>query len=330
MFRKGAKQVGWWQVSADTLATGRFVISPLAESIACLRTLHESRAGDPAARAWLSEHRPAYRARLANDPVTALLVPAILGPNWTADFVTPPPAGEGDADLASELAAVRRTSPAAALADVRLALRGPVPDALNRDDLPALTASLLDWVWQEAVLPYWQRRRRILEADIVARTAKLSQHGWAAALDDMRPGMRWLGNGRLQINILDYPPRDISGARLFFVPVTPSFGWTAWDGPHRYAICYPCSGVLAQQVRAAQAPAALSALLGAGRAAVLTRLDTPKSTTQLVALTGQGLGSVGRHLQILLAASLIQRRRAGRSVLYYRTDAGEAVVAAQR
>jgi len=49
-----------------------------------------------------------------------------------------------------------------------------------------------------------------------------------------------------------------------------------------------------------------------------------------VALTGQGLGSVGRHLKVLLDARLVQRRRAGRSVLYYRTAAGEALLEAQQ
>jgi DNA-binding transcriptional ArsR family regulator len=44
---------------------------------------------------------------------------------------------------------------------------------------------------------------------------------------------------------------------------------------------------------------------------------------------GQGLGSVGRHLKILLDARLIRRRRDGRSVLYDRTPAGEVLVGAQ-
>src|ERR1700678_1521068 len=70
-------------------------------------------------RAGLAQRAPAGLPRPARrppgDPVTALLGPALLLPNWTADFVTPPPAGEDDADIASELAAVRRTSPAAAL-----------------------------------------------------------------------------------------------------------------------------------------------------------------------------------------------------------------------
>ena len=49
-----------------------------------------------------------------------------------------------------------------------------------------------------------------------------------------------------------------------------------------------------------------------------------------MALTGQRLGSVGRHLKVLLDARLIQRRRAGRSVLYYRTAIGETLLETQQ
>ena len=52
-------------------------------------------------------------------------------------------------------------------------------------------------------------------------------------------------------------------------------------------------------------------------------------TTQLVALTGQRLGSVGGHLKVLRDANLLERRRAGKSVLYYRSPAGDALVQAQ-
>jgi DNA-binding transcriptional ArsR family regulator len=145
----------------------------------------------------------------------------------------------------------------------------------------------------------------------------------------MRPGLRWLGEGRLQINAYENPPREISGAQLLFVPVTPEAGWVAWDEPHRYAVMYPCSGALAEPGRRAAAPETLGALLGPARAAILMLLVTPKSTTQLVALTGQRLGSVGRHLQILRAAGLLERRRVGRSVLYRRSPAGDLLVRIQ-
>jgi hypothetical protein len=39
--------MGWWKVSADTLAASRFVISPLAETTASLITLHQRTAAHP-------------------------------------------------------------------------------------------------------------------------------------------------------------------------------------------------------------------------------------------------------------------------------------------
>ena len=321
--------MGWWQVNADTLAGSRFVFSPLAEATASLIVLERGVADHPGERTWLDTHQPAYRDRLAGDPVAALLVRAALGRHWIADFLTVTPAGAGEPTFGDELARVRERSPETARADLTVSLGGPLPARLHRSDLPERAADLLEWVWTETVLPYWPRRRRIMEADVVARTRELSTGGWAAALADMRPGMRWLGEGRLQINAHDYPPRKIAGAQLLFVPVTSRQGWVSWDAPHRYAVIYPCSGVLAE-AGPAPVPEALGTLLGPGRAGVLVLLDTPKSTTQLVALTGQGLGSVGRHLKVLLDARLVQRRRAGRSVLYYRTAAGETLLEAQR
>ncbi|MFF0863579.1 ArsR/SmtB family transcription factor [Nonomuraea sp. NPDC003560] len=320
--------MGFWQVDADTLADGRFVLSPLAETIAALKTLDRAVAAHPGEDAWLAAHLPAYRAGQAADPVTALLVRAALGRTWNATFLTPTPEGEGEAAFEEEVASVRDTPPEQARADLVESLGGPVPAVLRRDDLPARMAARLEWVWRETVLPAWPRRRRIIEADVTARAARLGRGGWAAALDGMRPGLRWLGDGRLQINAYDHPPRDLAGARLMFVPVTPRQGWVSWHGSRRCAIVYPCSGPLAD-VGPPPAPQALGRLLGGARAGVLVLLDTPKSTTQLVALTGQGLGSVGRHLKVLLDAGLVGRVRAGRSVLYGRTPVGEDLVRAQ-
>jgi DNA-binding transcriptional ArsR family regulator len=321
--------VGWWRVGADTLAASRFVISPLAETTASLLTLHQGTAAHPGEKTWLDAHRPAFRERLAGDPVTAMAVRAALGRRWIADFLAPAPLGEGEQSFSEELAPIRDTPREHVLADLEVSLGGQVPAPLRRPDLAPRLADLLQWVWAGCVLPYWPRRRRILEADILARSARLSYGGWTAALDDLRPGIRWLGNGRLQINAYNYPPKNLSDAQLMFVPITTGRGWASLNEPDRYALTYPCAGVLAQ-ARQAPAPAPLTALLGPGRARILILLDTPKSTTQLVALTGLGLGSVGRHLKILLDARLVQRRRAGGSVLYSRTQPGDTLVNLQR
>jgi DNA-binding transcriptional ArsR family regulator len=320
--------MGWWKVSADTLAASRFVVSPLAEATATLMTLEQGPASYSGVRARLGEHQPAYRKRLAEDPITGAALRAALGRRWVADFLTPAPLGDGDRSFPDELALIRDTAPETVFADLETSLDGPLPAQLRRTDLAERLAGLVEWVWTECVQPAWPRRRRILEADILSRVARLGQGGWVAALDGMRPGISWLGDSRLQINAQTYPPRDISSAQLLFVPVTPGRGWVSWSEPSRYALTYPCAGVLAEAGEA-PAPAALSALVGPGRARVLVLLDTPKSTTQLVALTGLGLGSVGRHLQVLLESRLVERRRAGRSVLYWRTYPGDALVEAQ-
>lgn len=318
--------MGWWQVDADTLAGSRFVVSPLLETTAALFALEAGTAAHPAERTWLDAHLPAYRARLAGDPATAQLMRAVFGNHWIADFLSQAPTGEPQPSFADELARLRAVPDATARADLAVTARGPLPAALAAvADVPGLAADLLEWVWATAVLPYWPRRRRVLEADVIARTARVSRDGWAGAVGDMGRETRWLGGGRLQINAHANPPRDISGARLLFVPVTPRHGWVSWDIPHRYAVVYPCAGTLAYG-DSLPVPDALGRLLGPARAGVLVLLDTPKSTSQLVALTGQGLGSVGRHLRVLLDAGLAERRRAGRSVLYYRTAAGQVLV----
>ncbi|MEW1922337.1 ArsR family transcriptional regulator [Streptomyces sp. NPDC088360] len=327
--------MGWWQVNADTLAGSRFVVSPLAEATASLFLLERRSATHPGERAWLDAHLPAYRERLAAEPGLGDLVRAARGDRtrWIADFLTPTPTGEGDsssADFAEELARVRETPDATARAHLAVSFGGPLPAQLLRAGRFAeRLADLLEWVWTRTVLPRWPRVRTVIEADVVARTAQLSQGGWAEALNGMRPGMRWLGESRLQVNTHDYPPREISGARLLFVPVTPRQSWVSWDAADRYAVVYPCSGALADVDRAAAVPEPLGRLLGPGRATVLVLLAAPKSTSQLVTLTGQGLGSVGRHLRVLLDAGLVRRRRTGRSVLYFRTAAGEVLVEAQ-
>ena len=322
--------MGWWQVSADTLAGSRFVVSPLAETTASLLALERGTAAHPGERAWLDAHQSAYRRYAADKPVVPRLIRAAVARCWIPALITSAPAAEGEPEFRDELARISGMSDAATVADLATVIGATaLADCLRTPGLPGQASELLEWVWTQTVLPYWRHRRRIIEADIVARTAQLGQGGWAAALPDMHQGMRWLGEGRLQINAHDKPPREITGAQLLFVPVTPQVGWVSWDEPRRYAVMYPCSGTLADPGSRARTPGTLSALLGPARAAILVLLGTPKTTTQLVALTGQRLGSVGGHLKVLRDANLLERRRAGKSVLYYRSPAGDALVQAQ-
>jgi DNA-binding transcriptional ArsR family regulator len=319
--------MGEWRIAADVLARSRFVVSPLQETVATVVSLARGGAV-PGLRGWAAAERPAFRARLAVDPFAAMLVETAFRPTWIADFLITPPT-RSDRSFQDELRRVRETPTDVALADLALPA-GAVPAELAVPDLAARAAELLDWVWTRSVRPDWPRRRRLFEADIVARTQQLSARGWAGALAGMRPGLRWLGDGRLRINAYANPPRTLDDAELLFVPTTASGrGWVCWDEPERYAVIYPCSGTLADS-RTEAPPEALGRLLGPTRATILTELAAPSSTSQLVAATGFGLGSVGDHLKVLHDAGLVRRTRSGRSVLYYRTAVGDQLVASQR
>ncbi|CAL9387333.1 hypothetical protein SUDANB95_01180 [Actinosynnema sp. ALI-1.44] len=86
-----------------------------------------------------------------------------------ADFFRPTSsAGEG---FEGTVARVRATGAEQGRDDLRVSLRGPLPAVLERDDLPQRATALLTFVWRETVEPYRERRRRVPEADVVARTA---------------------------------------------------------------------------------------------------------------------------------------------------------------
>lgn len=313
--------MGYWRISTDGLARSRFTVSPLVETLAAMGTLAEG-SPPPGRQAWARQHRPGFVHRLAADPVAAAFVREAHRNRWIADFISAPPR-PGDRTIHDELRRIRRTPLESARRD--LSRHGPLDPALRGRDVSERCADMLEWVWTHTVRPDWPRVRQVLEADILSRTRRLASHGWAAALDGLRPGTRWLGDGRLQINSYDNPPRDITEAELVFIPCTSTRrGWVAWDEPDRYAIIYPCTGTLAD-AGTVKPSDALARLIGGNRAAVLMVLAEPRSTSQLVALTGYGLGSVGGHLKILLDADLVARRRYGRSVVYYRTELGDTL-----
>ncbi|GAA2156295.1 winged helix-turn-helix domain-containing protein [Kitasatospora kazusensis] len=320
--------MGLWLVDADVLARSRFVLSPLIETVAALGVLSDERP-EPWQRPWLAAHHPGYRRRLAGDEVARAWVDSVLRTRWMPEFVGMPPR-PGESAFEQELARLRATPPDVARADVALSCRGAAPPELDRDDLPDRIADLLEWVWEHTVRNDWPRRARIFEADIVGRIHRQGRHGWASAIEGLIPDLRWLGDGRLRINTADRPARDLAGAELVLIPSSARRGWVAWDLPGRYAVVYPASGLLVEPGPGTAVPAALGRLLGATRAELLVRLDPPGSTSQLAALTGLGIGTVGDHLKVLLDARLVDRRRSGASVLYYRTRVADQLLAEQQ
>lgn len=316
--------MGTWQISADLLARSRFVISPRIETVGALNDL--VRPSDPEGRALAAAHGEAFRAMLDEHPVRRVVLEHSWKPQWISDWLCLPPA-TGGRTFAEELDDVRDLGD-----DVMrecLAESSPtreLPDVLLADGLTEHGAELLDWVWTHVLATDWARRERILHADVVARTSRLATQGWAAVLHDLGRDREWVGDGHLRINHYDLPSRVLpDDADLFFVPVNHRARWVGWLLPRRYAVYYPVAGALARVD--AGAPDGLARLVGRNRARLLTAIATPSSTSGLAATTGLALGSVGDHLQVLLAAGLVLRRRSGREVLYWRTAVGDALVA---
>lgn len=322
--------MGAWRVTADLLATSRFVVSPLAETVAAMTVLDAP--SGPSQAAFRGANRAAYDEMLAAHPTRALVAGRCWRPRrgsrpgWMADVLTWPPVQPGlgfDSELADLAAAWDDARVRAALLEVdprRLPRR--MPD----EELASAVIGLLRWVWSATVQADWPRRERVLRADIVSRTAALATRGWTGVIPTLGARQEWLGDGRLQINGYDLPDRDLAGAEsLSFVPVHSNGSWVAWDEPHRYAIVYPVTGALVEP--AGKGPAGLARLVGDNRSRVLVALDEPRSTTGLVESLGLPLGSVGNHLRVLLDAGLVLRRRAGREVLYWRTALGDSLVA---
>ena len=72
--------------------------------------------------------------------------------------------------------------------------------------------------------------------------------------------------------------------------------------------------------------AALVGTLGRVRAQLLTVLDEPASSTELGVRFGVTTSAAGQHLRALRAAGLVSSTRYGRSVLYLRSELGNALV----
>lgn len=326
--------MGTWQVPSDLLARSRFTVSPLQETLAAVMVLDplRNRPVEPWQRAFRAAHQESFAAMLAAHPTRRDLLghasrPRRPGaPGWTADFLSMAPP-HADPTFEDEVAMLETWSEGAIRRELTWMHPGGLPASLRRGGLREETAALVRWVWTSAVAPDWPRRKRVLEGDILARTSRLSRHGWAGVVDGLSPGTEWLGDGLLRVNDYHWPSRDLSGATdLFLVPVHGSGSWVAWTPPLRYALVYPVTGAMAPVSRTATD--GLARLVGANRARLLTELQSPSSTSRLAVLTGLPLGSVGNHLRVLLEAGLVLRRRSGREVLYWRTALGDELCAA--
>jgi DNA-binding transcriptional ArsR family regulator len=315
--------------TADDLARTHFACSPLWEAIESLRMRQ-----DPGAAVVHAPFISASRERLEGFDISELLL-LVPTHGYIPDFLTPPPT-EALPSMETELERLRATPPERVRADVarRFAGRAPPRVAQPYLDRPERAldrlAALLNEYWQRALEPDWPRVRALLEREVDERARQQARHGAGSLLGDLHPAITWR-SGALRLRGARRPGRiDLGGRGLTVIPNV--FVWplacSLVAEPWPPAIVYPPRGVGALWApQDGDARAALEALLGRTRAAVLLGLRAPCSTTELARRMELTPGAVSLHLAVLHDAGLLVRERAGRSVLYHLSAIGEALLA---
>ena len=303
----------------------RFGISPLVEMTLSLRSFVDP-GRFPFHLPWL-RHTASVRSRLDEEALRAC-VDARL---WTLDFLSPTPTSPVG-DIGRELGALRSLDAAIVARDIAALHGDHPPEALTGDPGAAcdrIVAALTGY-WDLCFAPFWPRMRERLEADVVHRAREMSTSGLAGMFAGISDRIRLEGSVvtvRLTAATTDRRI-ETRGAGLTMVPSFFTKGGSVPiedDAPPM--IMYPCRGVGALWGRARPAsPRALVELIGSARTAVLLALDEPDSTTGLARRSGVTASAAGQHLRALREAGLLTSSRAGRSVLYERTDLGDALV----
>jgi DNA-binding transcriptional ArsR family regulator len=309
-------------LSAAAATQVRLAVSCLWEVLAGVRVLRDP--GVPAVhRSW------ADRARRALPPDSLLWHLVAPTGGWTPDFLTPPPSGLA-ADLAPELAGLRSTPHSAVRAELAALPSRSAPLRAMMDDpgagLDRLAGEIAAY-WAVAIAPDWPRMRALLDTEVQRQARRLAADGTARVLNELHERVRWTG-GTLHIDQPHCAAPDVPvGTGLILIPsvfVWPSvLSVTAGPVPQ---LAYPAHGVATLWERHDGTPEALGAVLGRGRARLLTEMATPLSTTELARRTGMSAGGVSQHLSTLRAAGLVVTHRQGRALLNARTSVADALL----
>jgi hypothetical protein len=317
-----------WRFTPDDVARIRFAFSPLFEVVLSLLVLR--------APASHSLHLPWVRATrpLLADLDLSELFALVPVRGATADFLTLPPASPLP-DFAEELQLVRATPPDRVVAELGEVPGLPEPAAERiRGDPEAAIGRLADTLqayWDIALAGHWPRIQALLAADVLWRSRRLAVGGTRALFEDLHETIAWQG-GRLSAADPFGYSGSLSGEGLLLVPAVMTWPRVRkMIEPYQPMLAYPARGIgTLWETGAPPASHALAALIGPTRAAMLTALAEPSSTTALARRLAITPGAVSQHLSVLLDAGMVTRSRVGRSVLYLRTRSGDTLAAASR
>lgn len=323
------------RLSVGDLGRTRFAYSPLAEIAESLYLL-SSRPAPLPHEGWLAAVRP----RL--DRVDMALLTAVVPHRpFIAGFFL-----RGAVDRSTT---VEQQLQALASSPVD-ALRRDLEQVWREDGFPPSLHDLLEdathgprrladalWdYWCVALEPHWSAMRGVLDDDVAHRASELTKRGLAGLLGDMHPELT-VKDDLLQIVKRRHPDHhedhELGGVGMLLVPsifVWPNLLFAA-DPSCPPTLTYPARGIGSMWGTTGSSTGeddTLGALLGRSRAAVLTSLAVPQSTTELALRLGQSPPAVSQHLSVLRRSALVVSWRSGRTVLYQWTALGASIVEA--
>jgi DNA-binding transcriptional ArsR family regulator len=313
----------------EDLARVRFAISPLWETAAAIRALRNPSVG--------SHHLPWVKRIRPHLKELDLSLPLALLPKtgYIADFLTPPPISPL-MSFEEEVEAIRATPADLIETDVMYLIQdGSPPEPLHPflDDPVGAANRLgdaLEAFWKVAMEPDWPRIQSLLEADILYRSRRLAEGGIDLLFADLHGEVSWGGEVLTIECMCAVPNLDLAGRGLVLVPTafSPHKTSAMTEEPWQPTLIYPARGVALLWEEAAPAPEALAKVLGRSRAALLTDLDAPRTTTDLALRLDMTPGGVSQHLAALKESGFVSARRNGRTVLYFRSELADQLVTA--
>lgn len=310
------------ELDARALGSTRFALSQchiVVDSLMMLRD--DAPAGQ---RAWTLRLRDTLRERRLGVVHALFSGPA----GYVPDFMAPhPPSYEQSLDEC--LHAIATAAPAQVGEELGLVLDQarragrtlprPLLRALGGGEqaLAEIVAGELAQVWRSALADRWPQLRARSEADIAYRAQGIVQHGISATLTALAPDVEFT-DGMLR---LPAPANALlSGTReLVLLPRVfghrPGVDTTRGANGPQAVVWYR----LRPTDAAGDASPQAHALLGPTRAAVLTDLSVPRSTSELAARQALSPSTVSYHLGILYRSGLVTKLRDTRNVMYRQT-----------
>jgi DNA-binding transcriptional ArsR family regulator len=313
------------ELDGPSLGKVRLAPSPALEATCWLRLTRNRGThqlfGDPG---------PAARWSL-RDPDVALVAQVLPGGSdgYVPDLLTPKPAASPlQSSFAAQLDVIEQTPDDELDLQLRTRFaREPMPaavrHAMGRGDLSRRMASGLQKFWRCCMVDGWPQLLTILNADARRRAMSVAEHGVGTMLNNLHPTIAWTGT-EVAVDLPWHERIAYHDAELVLVPT--ALGWPQVSvqlcDSTNAVLAYPAGGIGQRAVVAGGS----ASVLGATRAAILTALAVPRTTTELSGLLNLAASTVSYHLDLLYKNRLVHRTREGRAVYYTRAERSRSFV----